>query len=60
MANDKPPVEIRYVTRLSQEVYEDFEKGLLLQRVPGTDLEAGYMAGVEAVLRRLRTKIVQG
>jgi hypothetical protein len=48
-----------YVTRLSQEVYEDFEKGLILHGVPASDLEAGYRNGVEAVLRKLRTKIVQ-
>jgi hypothetical protein len=56
---EKPKVEVVYVTRLSQEVYEDFEKGLILHGVPASDLEAGYRNGVEAVLRKLRTKIVQ-
>lgn len=53
--------EQRIVARLQRDVYLNFEKGIpVVGSVPSNEHEAGFLAGAEYVLRKLRTEIVMG
>lgn len=45
-------------SRMSQAVYENFEKQFMKPSCPKTDIEAAYNLGVQAVLAALRKDIV--
>lgn len=46
------------INRLSQSAYASLAKGLPDQGCPKTELEAGFMCGVQHVLKKLREGFV--
>ena len=55
------PVQIRYLNRMSPEAYAVLDKKVrVVGALPKTELEAGFLAGMEHVLRTLREGYVIG
>jgi hypothetical protein len=52
--------EVKEINRLTQTAYEHLVKGLPATGCPKTDLEAGFMCGVQHVLAKLREGFVIG
>lgn len=55
------PTEVRYLNRMTPEAYALLDKKVrVVGSVPKTELEAGFLAGMEHVLRNLREGYVVG
>ena len=55
------PVQVRYLNRMAPEAYAVLDKKARIVGVlPKTELEAGFLAGMEHVLRLLREGYVVG
>lgn len=55
------PVQTRYLNRMSPEAYAVLDKkARVVGALPKTELEAGFLAGMEYVLRLLREGYVVG
>lgn len=52
--------ETQVITRLHQDVYKSLEKQLPKISAPATELEAGYLLGIQLVLGKLREGFVIG